>query len=107
MNWPNPYDSALSDPTTITMNVSLPEPLKRYVDGKVSSGLYGSASEFVREAIREKLMREQERERAEAILASRLIEGLDSGQAIPFSDDYTRKKKAAFLDRLRASNPQP
>lgn len=82
------------------MNVSLPEVLKRYVDGKVTSGFYGSASEFVREAIREKLLREQERERANATLASKLIEGLDSGPAIPFTDDYTATKKAAFRGRL-------
>jgi putative addiction module CopG family antidote len=39
-----------NEPGTVTMNVSLPEPLKQFVDGKVSSGVYGSASEFVREA---------------------------------------------------------
>jgi antitoxin ParD1/3/4 len=97
----------MPEPAAITMNVSLPEPLKRYVDARVSSGLYGSASEFVREAIREKLLREQERERADAILASKLIEGLDSGQAIPFTDEYIGKKKSAFLDRLRTTSPQP
>ena len=40
-----------ADSGAVTMNVSLPQPLKRYVDGKVASGIYGSASEFVREVI--------------------------------------------------------
>jgi antitoxin ParD1/3/4 len=97
----------MADPTTITMNVSLPEPLKRYVDGKVASGIYGSASEFVREAIRDKYLKEQERERAEAILASKLLEGLDSGAAIPFTDDYTGSKKTAFRDRLQSGKIRP
>lgn len=35
-----------------TMNISLPEPLKAYVDGLLSDGGYGSASEYVRELIR-------------------------------------------------------
>ena len=89
------------------MNVSLPAPLKHYVDGKVASGIYGSASEFVREAIRDKYLREQERERAEAILASKLLEGLDSGAAVPFTDDYTGSKKAAFRDRLQSRKTRP
>ena len=81
---------------SVTLNVSLPQPLKQYVDGNVSSGLYGSASEFVREAIREKL----QRERAKSGLVSKLLEGLDSGEGIPFSDDYSAKKKAALTRRV-------
>ncbi len=79
------------------MNLSLPKPLKKYVDGRVSSGLYGSASEFVREAIREKM----EREEAKATLAASLLKGLDSGKPIPFTKDYIKGKKRAMLDRLR------
>ncbi len=45
--------------STISMNISLPEPLKRFVDGKVASGMYGPASACVREAIRERLGRDQ------------------------------------------------
>jgi len=97
----------MADSTSITMNVSLPELLKRYVDGKVSSGFYGSASEFVREAIREKLLREQERERADAVIAGKLLEGLESGPAIPFTDEYTDRKKAAFRKRLKARDAKP
>lgn len=93
----------MADPTSITMNVSLPERLKRYVDGKVASGFYGSASEFVREAIREKLMREQERERADAVLSARLVEGLDSGPSIEVGETYAADKKRALRDRVKRS----
>lgn len=92
----------MPDATAITMNVSLPEPLKRYIDAKVASGIYGSASEFVREAIRDKYLKEQERARAESILAGKLLEGLDSGKPIAFTDEYTDAKKAAFRERLRS-----
>lgn len=89
-----------TESNTVTMNVSLPVPLKEYVDGKVASGLYGSASEFVREAIREKLQRESEREQARAALAAKLVEGLDSGQPIPFTDDHFKQKKRALAERM-------
>ena len=97
----------MADPTTITMNVSLPEPLKLYVDGKVSSGLYGSASEFVREAIREKLLREQDREQAKSIFASKLLEGLDSGKPVAFTDNYTSAKKRALRAHLKSKGAKP
>jgi antitoxin ParD1/3/4 len=90
------------DPNTVTMNVSLPEPLKQYVDRKVSSGVYGSASEFVREAIREKLHREQELADAKAALTRKLLQGLDSGKSIAFTDDYFKRKKRALVERARA-----
>jgi antitoxin ParD1/3/4 len=35
-----------------TMNISLPEAMKAFVDEQVNSGGYGSASEYVRELVR-------------------------------------------------------
>jgi Arc/MetJ-type ribon-helix-helix transcriptional regulator len=35
-----------------SMNVSLTEPLKQFVDSQISTGRYSSASEYVRELIR-------------------------------------------------------
>jgi antitoxin ParD1/3/4 len=86
--------------STVTMNVSLPEPLKRYVDGRVSSGIYTSASEFVREAIREKLLREEDRKRAKTDLATKLVQGLDSGKPIPFTAEHFARKKRALVERV-------
>lgn len=89
------------------MNVSLPDPLKQYVEGKVSSGIYGSASEFVREAIREKYQREQERDQANALLTHKLLEGLDSGKPIPFTADHFKRKKRALASRLSGKKKRP
>jgi antitoxin ParD1/3/4 len=36
-----------------SMNISLPEPLKEFVDRQIATGRYSSASEYVRELIRE------------------------------------------------------
>ena len=35
-----------------SMNISLPDPMKQFVDGQISTGRYSSASEYVRELIR-------------------------------------------------------
>jgi antitoxin ParD1/3/4 len=91
--------SMAKDPNTVTMNVSLPQFLKRYVDRKVSSGIYGSASELVREAIREKRQRDQERDEVKSLLADKLLAGLESGKPIAFTDDYIDAKKRALTRR--------
>jgi antitoxin ParD1/3/4 len=94
----------MNSETSITMNISLPEPLKRYVDDRVATGIYGSASEFVREAIREKLQREQERRDAKEALAAQLLQGLESGKPIPFREDYAAHKKSRLLSKLGRKN---
>ena len=83
----------------VTMNVSLPQPLKQYVDGKVASGIYGSASEFVREAIREKLSREQERDTAKGELTNKLLQGSNGGRPVPYRKGHFDQKKKALLRR--------
>jgi antitoxin ParD1/3/4 len=100
-----PYHPIMpTEPTTVTMNVSLPGPLKQFVDGKVSSGVYGSASEFIREAIREKLLREDQRQQAKDALTTKLLQGLGSGKPIPFSDALFRRKKNALIRRAARKN---
>ena len=61
-----------------TMNVSLPEELKAFVDLQTREGGYGSTSEFVRDLIR----REQDRQHLRALL----LDGASSG-AGPVADD--------------------
>ncbi|MEI6400633.1 MAG: type II toxin-antitoxin system ParD family antitoxin [Actinomycetota bacterium] len=61
-----------------TMNVSLPEELKAFVDAQAERGGYGSTSEFVRDLIR----REQDRQ----ALRTLLLEGASS-PAGPIADE--------------------
>lgn len=61
-----------------TMNVSLPEGLKAFVDAQAERGGYGSTSEFVRDLIR----REQDRQQLRALL----LDGAAS-QAGPLADE--------------------
>jgi antitoxin ParD1/3/4 len=63
------------------MNVNLTPQLEALVRSKVESGLYGSASEVVREALR--LMDEQDRIRAAKLeqLRAEVRRGMESGQS--------------------------
>ena len=60
--------------TTVTMNVSLTEDLKAFVDARVKARGYSSYSEYVRDLVRKDEERAQE-ERFKAMLE----EGLQSG----------------------------
>ncbi len=63
-----------------TMNVSLPDPMKAWVETQASGGRYANASDYVRDLIR----RDQERQTAVAELQRRVTEGIESGPAQAF-----------------------
>lgn len=72
-----------------TMNISLPESLKSFVDEQVSSGSYGTSSEYLRELIR----KDQDRTR----LRKLLLAGAESAPAEPADGAYF----AGLRDRVR------
>ncbi len=59
-----------------TMNISLPDPLKKFVDAQIAQGRYSSVSEYVRE-----LIRADEKRKAEEHLEALLLEGLQGEEA--------------------------
>ena len=58
-----------------TMNVSLPEPMKAWVEAQTQTGRYANASDYVRDLIR----RDQERAERIDALQKLIEEGLASG----------------------------
>ena len=68
-----------------TMNISLPEALKSFVDDQVGARGYSTSREYVRELIR----KDQDRQRLRGLL----LEGAESPQAVTADADY--------FDRLR------
>jgi antitoxin ParD1/3/4 len=74
-----------------SMNISLPEPLKEFVDGQIASGRYSSVSEYVRE-----LIREDEKRKAEERLETLLLEGLQGKESALTRDDWTAIRKEAL-----------
>ena len=75
-----------------SMNISLPEPLKQFVDGQISSGRYSSASEYVRE-----LIRADEKRKAEEALESKLLEGLNSPESELTTADWQAIRSEALV----------
>ncbi len=63
-----------------TMNISLPDTLKTYVDEQVTQRGYGTSSEYVRELIR----KDQERQHLRGLL----LEGAASAPADPADASY-------------------
>lgn len=84
------------------MNINLSPQLEALVRQKVASGLYTSASEVVREALR--LMDEQDRLRAVKLeqLRQDIQDGLDSGPTAPWSADEAKQTaRQRRAERLR------
>lgn len=78
-----------------TMNISLPDTLKQFVDTQVSTAGYGTSSEYVRQLIR----RDQEREQ----LRSLLLQGAQSAPSGLVDDAYFTGLRSGISKRLNAS----
>jgi antitoxin ParD1/3/4 len=87
---------------TETMNVALPESMKDFVHEQVASGGYTSASEYVRELIREA----QRRKGAEEDLEALLLEGLNSGPATEMTDDDWQELRRRSAQRWATNTPR-
>jgi antitoxin ParD1/3/4 len=73
-----------------TMNVSLPDPLRDFVEERVRSGRYANASDYVRDLIR----RDQDRR-------DELARALADGEASGVSPRSVREIAAAAKARLK------
>ena len=76
-----------------TMNVSLPDPMKDWVETQIETGRYANASDYVRDLIR----RDQEVKQA-------LIDALEAGAASGVSSRTLDDAWKAAKSRSRAKN---
>ena len=74
-----------------SMNISLPEPLKRFVDGQIEQGRYSSVSEYMRE-----LIRDDEKRKAQEQLELLLLEGLQGEAQAMTPEDWSAIRKDAM-----------
>lgn len=78
-----------------TMNVSLPDAMKTWVEEQVQTGRYGNSSDYVRDLVR----RDQERAEAREKLQQIVNEALASGLSTMTRDELL----ARIMDRAKAA----
>jgi antitoxin ParD1/3/4 len=69
-----------------TLNISLPDAMREWIDSQVASGVYANASDYIRD-----LIRHDQRGREAVRLA--LIEGEKSGRSTRSVTDIARQTK--------------
>lgn len=78
-----------------TMNVSLPDKMKQWVEDQVATGRYGNSSDYVRDLVR----RDQERAEAREKLQQLVDEALASGRVETTRDELLER----VMSRARAA----
>ena len=73
-----------------TMNISLPDQMKQWVEDQVATGRYANASDLMRDVIRQR----QDRDAALDELYAELKKGLDSG--------ISTRSREELLDYIRS-----
>ncbi|MEE4314910.1 MAG: type II toxin-antitoxin system ParD family antitoxin, partial [Desulfofustis sp.] len=75
-----------------TLNISMPDEMRAFIESRVSTGEYQSASDYLRDLIR------HDREETERLL----VEGLESGTARPLDIVTLRKRAQGLLKQDKA-----
>jgi antitoxin ParD1/3/4 len=70
-----------------TMNVSLPDPMREWVEAQIKGGEYANASDYIRDLIR------HDQRRTQALEAA-IDEGLESGRSPRKAEDIMAEAKA-------------
>ncbi|MGB0719546.1 MAG: type II toxin-antitoxin system ParD family antitoxin [Bdellovibrionales bacterium] len=81
-----------------TMNISLPDRMKEWVEAQVASGKYANASDFVRDLLREKQEHEEIREAKLQHLREMIRAGEESGVSAATLDDIWARVKARYTN---------
>jgi antitoxin ParD1/3/4 len=78
-----------------TMNISVPDDMKAFVEAEMAQEGYASASEYLRT-----LIREAQKRRAKRELEAKLREALESGPATPMTREDWDSIEQEAMDRL-------
>ena len=79
-----------------TMNISLPDEMKTFVEEQVQQGGYSTASEYLRE-----LIRDAQKQAANERLEKLLLEGLDSGPGVEVTPEWWAERRRELERRLK------
>ena len=85
-----------------TMNISLPEDMKAFVEAQMTQEGYATASEYLRT-----LIREAQKRRARRDLEAKFREALESGPATPMTREDWDSIEREALERLSPQQVGP
>jgi antitoxin ParD1/3/4 len=77
-----------------TMNISLPDPMKQYVEEQVAAGDYRSASEYIRE-----LVRADQKRHAKEQLEQVLLSAINSGDPMEVTPEMVEQVRRRLRER--------
>ncbi len=77
-----------------TMNISLPDAMRNWVDNRLADGLYANNSDYVRDLIRQDRLRVEKLKRLQEAIAA----GLDSGDAGILDMEEIKQKARQSLE---------
>jgi antitoxin ParD1/3/4 len=80
-----------------TMNISLPDPMKDWVEAQARTGRYSNASDYVRDLIR----RDQERADKLHELQKLITEGVESGTSARSISDTLKAARARAAESVQ------
>jgi antitoxin ParD1/3/4 len=79
-----------------TINISLPEQMRLFVEEQVTAGGYSTTSEYIRSLIRQ----DNERKNKEQLDAV-LLQGLASGESIEVTEQWWDEKRSALMAKIQ------
>ena len=79
-----------------TLNISLPDSTRAFIDEQITQGGYSTASEYIRD-----LIRQAQKQAAQEKLDSLLLEGLESGKSIEVTDEWWQEKQERLIKLRR------
>jgi antitoxin ParD1/3/4 len=85
-----------------TMNISIPDEMKAFVEAQMTEEGFTSASEYLHA-----LIREAQKRRAKRDLEAKLLEGLESGPATPMTREDWLAMRAEALEGLSGETIRP
>ena len=81
-----------------TVNISLPDPMKSFVDSQVTEGMYGSVSDYIRT-----LIREDQKRKAQEELERKLLAALDDGNFEEVTPEFFNTLRSRIASKIKHS----
>lgn len=85
-----------------TMNVSLPDAMKQWVEEQVQTGRYGNASDYVRDLVRRDQERAEARQELQDMVDKALASGINTRSREELHDLIMSRANAAIAARKSA-----